>query len=158
MIGYVNVDSDPGCEPDVLHDLEVFPFPFEDSVAEEIGMVHMLEHIAPDPKNYLKFWQEIYRICKNDAKIIIEVPYWKHENFFHDPTHVRAITPITLAMMDQVRNQKDMINGGKETKLGLKLNIDFELLDVRHATDALNGTTFTCHYLLRCVKPGRIKP
>ena len=34
--GFVNVDSAPHCSPDLLHDLEAVPWPFETSSADEI--------------------------------------------------------------------------------------------------------------------------
>lgn len=154
--GFVNVDEDERCHPDVVHDISVIPWPFEDNSVEMITLIHVLEHIAPDPKDYLAFWKEMYRVCVNNAEIIIEVPYWRHDNFYHDPTHIRPITPVGISMFDQTRNQNDIINRGAESKLGLRIGVDFELMAVKYDTDATSGEVFTCHYKARAVKPGRV--
>lgn len=156
MEGFVNVDEDERCHPDVVHDISVTPWPFEDDSVDEIALIHVLEHVAPNPKDYLAFWKEMYRVCANDAEITIEVPYWRHDNFFHDPTHVRPITPIGIAMFDQMRNQNAIANNDGESKLGLRISVDFELLAVKHDTDAISGEVFTCHYKVRAIKPGRV--
>ena len=154
--GYTRVDYDSAVLPDITHDLNVFPYPIENDVADEVLLIHVLEHLAPLPEDYKKLWQEIYRICKNGAKINIEVPHWLHENFYHDPTHVRRITPVTIAMMDQMRNQNNIKIGDKETTLGLQWKVDFELRNVAYGYEQL-GRPATCHYEVVAIKPARIK-
>jgi len=154
--GYIGVDIDPDARPDVLHDLTIFPWPFENDTVEEILLINILEHLCPDPKEYLKVWKEIYRICKPNAEIKIEVTHWRNDNFYHDPTHVRPITPVGIAMMDQTRNQRDIVNNGSETKLGLQLKVDFDLVGVRYVVDSTTGIVGECHYLAKVIKPARI--
>lgn len=70
--GYIGVDilNVPGV--DVIHDLNVFPYPFRDNIAEEIWMDNVLEHLN-DP---VKVMEEVYRISCNNARIVISVPYF----------------------------------------------------------------------------------
>jgi len=151
--GFVRVDHDARTVPDICHNLEVFPWPIPDESAEEIRMIHVLEHLCPLPEDYKRLWQEMYRICVPAAKIHIEVPHWRHNNFHHDPTHVRAITPVTLAMMDQTRNGRDIANHGGETPLGLQWEVDFELVGVGYANDQTTGEPMCCMYELVARKP-----
>ena len=125
--GYVNVDSEPECKPDTVWDLEKTPWPWEDSSVEEIKLEHVLEHLGQTTEAYLNIWKEMWRVCKNGALLDITVPHWNHENFHHDPTHVRAITPVGVAMFDQLRNIRDAEAGGRETKLGLFTGVDIAL-------------------------------
>ena len=46
--GFVNVDVEPASEPDMVVDLDILPWPFEDSSAEEIQLNHVLEHLGQD--------------------------------------------------------------------------------------------------------------
>ncbi len=125
--GYTNVDSAPECRPDVVWNLERTPWPWEDSSIDEIRLEHVLEHLGQTTEAYLAVWKEIWRVCKNGAILDITVPHWNHENFHHDPTHVRAITPVGVAMFDNLRNIRDAEAGGRETKLGLFAGIDIDL-------------------------------
>jgi len=56
---------------DVAHDLNNYPFPFEDSQFNEVFMRGILEHLDVD-----KTMKEIRRITKTGAKITINVPHF----------------------------------------------------------------------------------
>lgn len=71
--GYTNVDKHPSTNTDIVHDLEVFPYPFGDNSIDEVYMRCVLEHI--DSNKTLKVIEEIYRICKDNAKVVIVVPF-----------------------------------------------------------------------------------
>jgi SAM-dependent methyltransferase len=70
--GYVNVDYFSVSEPDVRHNLEEFPYPFQDGEFELIEADHVLEHLS-DPFRVMK---ELHRIAMNGAEIIIRVPHF----------------------------------------------------------------------------------
>lgn len=124
--GYVNVDSDPKCSPDIVANLEE-PLPFGDSTVSEIILYHVLEHLGQDTQTYFRIWQEFYRVLKPGGEIRITVPHWNHENFHHDPTHVRKVTPVGVQMFSQKKNRETIDSGGQETTLGIQLGIDFEI-------------------------------
>jgi len=71
--GYVNVDQFAP-EADLKWDLNQLPYPFEDNSVSEIIMLHVLEHVN-DPCAVV---EELIRISKQDADIIIEVPHYNH--------------------------------------------------------------------------------
>lgn len=129
--GYVNVDHDAKCNPDIVADLEE-RLPFEDNSVDEIIMFHVLEHLGQDVKIYFNIWKELYRILKHDGEIKITVPHWNHENFHHDPTHVRKVTPVGVNMFNQAKNMETIKEGGQETTLGLQLGIDIEVTGVMY--------------------------
>lgn len=84
--GFLNVDKFNGFKPDFVHDLEKFPYPFEDNTINEIKMYHILEHLGQEPKIFNNIITEIYRISKKHAKIDIRVPHPRHDNYLADPT------------------------------------------------------------------------
>src|SRR5262245_33643898 len=100
--GFINVDMYG--EPDLRHDLETFPWPWPDNSAAEIHLVHVLEHLGHSPRVYRDIWKELYRVCAPGAKLHIVVPHFRHETFFADPTHVRAVTPLGLGLLSQQFN------------------------------------------------------
>lgn len=94
--GYVGVDklSLPGV--DICHDLNLFPYPFEDGSIDEVWMDQVLEHVN-DP---VKVVEELYRICRNGALITIGVPYFRSFYAVIDPTHKNFFSTYWFAYFD----------------------------------------------------------
>ena len=124
--GYVNVDKFG--EPDVKHDLEQFPWPWEDNSVEEVMMIHVLEHLGQLTEVYLGIIKELYRVCEPDATIRIAVPHYRHDNFAADPTHVRPITPLGMSLFSQRNNRTWIEQGASNSPLGIYNEVDFELV------------------------------
>ncbi len=133
--GYINVDKFGN--PDLKLDLETFPWPWEDNSVVAVELHHVLEHLGQQTQIYLKIIQELYRICKSQARIHIVVPHHRHDDLLHDPTHVRAITPFGLSMFSQKLNQKWQENGDATTPLGIYLDVDFELVKTHYLPSKL---------------------
>jgi len=91
-------------------------------------MQHVLEHLGRQTDIYLNIIKEIYRICHNGATIRIVVPHYRHQYFFDDPTHVRAVTPDGLQLFSKKLNQEWIAGGYANSPLGLYLDVDFELI------------------------------
>lgn len=84
----INLDKTLLPEVDVVFDLEdcaTRPLPFEDNRFDEILMSHVIEHIH----NVLPMMQELWRVAKPGAKLLVAVPYGSSDVAFEDPTHVR---------------------------------------------------------------------
>ena len=94
--GWTGVDSNPAVKPDVLHSLDVFPYPFPESHADEIVMDNSLEHL----NEQIKVLEELHRISKPDALITLHVPYFRAHWAFNDPTHVRFFSVETFYHFD----------------------------------------------------------
>lgn len=84
----VNVDwrQFPGVQ--VVHDLDVHPWPFDDEQFSDVRAVHVFEHLS-DP---IGFMREAHRVLASTGSLRIFVPHWQSENSFTDPTHVRHCT------------------------------------------------------------------
>jgi len=82
--GYINVDIRPSVSPNVLHDLNIFPYPFEDGSADRIEMTHVLEHLT-DP---FKVMGELHRILRPGGELYIAVPHFSR-GFTHSE-HARG--------------------------------------------------------------------
>jgi len=90
--GYLNVDRLPLSGVDVVCDFSHRPFPFKDNSFDEVYMSHILEHL-PDT---MATMEEVHRIAKPSATVIVKVPHYKHSNAYKDPTHVRFFTEETF--------------------------------------------------------------
>ncbi|MBI2414977.1 methyltransferase domain-containing protein [candidate division WWE3 bacterium] len=70
---------------DILHDLNVTPYPFSSDYADEIHMYHVLEHL-----NFpIQKIEEMHRILKPGGILHIRVPHFSSMGAFTDITHVR---------------------------------------------------------------------
>lgn len=70
--GFLNLDYYSISAPDVSHDLNQMPYPFEDNYFELVEADHVLEHLM-DP---FKVMAEFYRICADGATIHVRVPHF----------------------------------------------------------------------------------
>ncbi len=129
MAGFVNVDHSPLCEPDQLLDLEDLPWPWEDSLVEEIVMHHVLEHLGQAPKVFLGVIKELYRVMKPGGVLQIIVPHSRSDGYLIDPTHVRPITPQLFDLLSKRLNREWVESGVASTPLALQLDVDFELVE-----------------------------
>ena len=130
--GYTNVDKFDYYKPDIIHDLEKIPYPFEDNSVDEILLSHVLEHIGQDPEIFNKIIKELHRICKNDSIIDIRVPHPRHDDFISDPTHVRPITIMTLELYDKELNDEWIQNKKANSTLAHFYNVNFKIIDVKY--------------------------
>ncbi len=132
---YTNLDKFDYYNPNVVHDLEVTPYPFEDNSVDEILMSHILEHVGQAPDIFNNIIKELYRICKNKSIIDIKVPHPRHDDFLSDPTHVRLITIDLLRLYDKELNKKWENENHSDTPLGLILNVNFKILKINIKLD-----------------------
>lgn len=70
---------------DVVHDLDVVPFPFKTNSIDEIHFYHVLEHLQQP----IKKMEELHRILKPGGVIYMRVPHFSSMGAFTDLTHVR---------------------------------------------------------------------
>lgn len=79
--GYINIDNFSEYKPDILHDLEKIPYPFDDNAFQIIEADHVLEHL----ESPLDVMRELHRITKPGGFITIKVPHFSR-GFTH-PEH-----------------------------------------------------------------------
>lgn len=130
--GFVNLDCDPLTQPDYIINLEKDYLPFSDNSVDEVKAYHILEHIG---EGFFHLMKELYRVCKDGAIIDIEVPHHRHENFYGDPSHVRPITVEMLKQFSKKYNQWHIDTYGSSSGFGLRLDVDFEILEFDYVID-----------------------
>lgn len=93
---YINHDITILDGIDIVHDLNVYPWPWKDSSLEEVVMKDVVEHLD----NFMKAMEELYRIMKPGGVVKVSVPYW-NSSFAHiDPTHRRGFHEHTFKFFD----------------------------------------------------------
>lgn len=122
---FLNVDNDPRVKPDYLIDLDLPNFPIDENSVNEIRAYYILEHIGP---GYIPLMKELYRVCCNDAILDIKFLHHRSEMFYNDPTRIRALTIEQFKLFSKKYNQWHIDNYNSFTGLGLKFDIDFEIV------------------------------
>jgi hypothetical protein len=135
MDGFLNVDCVEVCQPDRVVDLEKTPWPWVSDSVDEINLTHVLEHLGQSTDVFLAIIKEMYRICRDGARIEITVPHPRSDHYLGDPTHVRPVTVPMLSLFDQRLNRRNAAIGAANTPLGIILGVDFEVESAVHALE-----------------------
>jgi SAM-dependent methyltransferase len=94
--GTVGVDFNDRTAADVIHDLNVFPYPFEDASVDHVYLDNTLEHLD----DVLRVMEEVHRIVKPGGTVKVIVPYFRSLWAFIDPTHRHFFTVSSFAFYD----------------------------------------------------------
>ncbi len=97
-------DIDKDANPDIVHDLNKFPYPIENNSIDEVIAKHIIEHLDR-PQEFI---QELYRILKPGGTIFIETPHFTIYVAYSEPQHklfysyfmlLNLIRPIQLEII-----------------------------------------------------------
>ncbi|QQR64916.1 methyltransferase domain-containing protein [Candidatus Kaiserbacteria bacterium] len=77
---------------DIVHDLDVLPWPFPDNSFDLIFAHSVFEHLD----NQLAIMKEMKRILKPKGRLLIAVPYFRCPDAFTDSTHKHFFTTRSL--------------------------------------------------------------
>lgn len=72
--------------------LSKFPWPLPSNYFKEIRLWHILQFLV----DTIKTMEEVWRVGKPGAKVIIAVPYYMSALAFGDPGHIRYFTEETF--------------------------------------------------------------
>lgn len=125
--GYLAVDKEPRFEPDVLADLEEFPWPFDDDSVAIARFHHSLEHMGQSTSVFLGIMCELYRVLAPDGRAFIVVPHPRSDGFLAGPTHVRPFLPASFALFSKRLCAEYRRDGWPNTQLATVLDVDFEI-------------------------------
>jgi len=103
--GFKGLDRSKTEDADYVHDLLVYPWPFEDNSVYEFNCSHYVEHIpiqlADGSYGLNRFMEEVWRCLMPKGTIDIQAPYYMSQECWQDPTHTRAITDRTFMYYNQ---------------------------------------------------------
>jgi predicted SAM-dependent methyltransferase len=96
--GFIGLDRRAGDGVDIVHDLEVFPYPLPDECCLSIIGVHVFEHIKPWLS--IDFMNELWRITKRGGQLALSMPYGFSQWYLQDPTHCNPSNEKTFLYFD----------------------------------------------------------
>lgn len=100
--GYMGMDIVQLPAVDVVHDMNIVPWPFGENSFEEIIFDDVLEH----SKNFLGILSEVYRVSDSNAIIKISLPHFSSDNMYSDPTHTIFFSSRSFNYFDKSLNYK----------------------------------------------------
>ena len=93
---YINMDVAELPGIDVVHNLDVFPYPFSEGEFNEVVAENVLEHLD----NFMPAMEELHRIMSKGGILKVTVPYWNSSFRHMDPTHKRGFHELTFSFFD----------------------------------------------------------
>lgn len=118
--GWTNLDYNSTYDPDVVHNLNKFPYPFKNGEFDYIYCSHILEHV----EDLFKTFKELERILRPGGIIHLRVPHFSNGNGYNDLTHRRFFGWFTF---DQ------LVNGYYTQKINFRIvSRRFNYLAVEH--------------------------
>lgn len=144
------VDIDPNCGADVVHDLNITPWPFKDNTFDEIHAYEVIEHLGRqgDYESFFSQFTEIYRILKPGGLLIGTTPAFNSRWVWGDPGHTRYFGPESLVFLDQMQYNKQ-IGMSQMTDYRRVWKGDLAVVDLSEDSDDFQ-------FILEAVKPSRI--
>jgi hypothetical protein len=136
----VTLDIDPNCKPDVLHDLNSLPYPFDDNKFSEIHAYEVLEHTGTqgDWRFFFGQFMEFWRILKPGGRMFMSFPIPQSVWALGDPGHTRIIPKESFTFLSQSAYDEQV---GLTTMTDYRhfYHADFSLVHMSLADD--DGTT-----------------
>ncbi|MGH8678927.1 MAG: class I SAM-dependent methyltransferase [Burkholderiales bacterium] len=85
--GAIGIDFAQNSLADIMHDLNKFPFPIEENSFDVVLCRNVIEHI----QDVVGLMEEIHRIGRNSADVVITTPHFSSLYSYQDPTHLRHL-------------------------------------------------------------------
>lgn len=83
--GFIGVDCRQFEGVDVVHNLGLNVWPWEDNSVDEVNCSHLIEHLKPSER--IHFANELCRVMKKGAKAAIITPHYASVRAYGDLTH-----------------------------------------------------------------------
>ena len=149
----VTLDFNSDHSPDVVHDLTVLPYPFEDNTFDELHFYDVLEHLGQqgDFRTFFAQFSEFWRILKPDGYLFGISPGPNSAWVFGDPGHNRVMGQECLAFLDQTEYAR---------QVGITPMTDYRFCykaDFSIVSSSIDGPTQQHLYAIQAKKPARAK-
>lgn len=97
--GAVGMDISGDTAADIVHDLDVFPYPLDDDSFDEIVAQDVIEHV----KEPIRVFEEFHRIARRGALVQLRTPHFSSVLAYGDPTHRHYFSTIAIRSLAEPR-------------------------------------------------------
>jgi len=98
--GFVGMDRQALDGVEIVHDWNDMPWPLPDECVLVAVASHVVEHVNPADGGFLRWMDELWRVCKVDARVMISCPHGHSSGYLQDPTHCNQVSQATWAYFD----------------------------------------------------------
>jgi SAM-dependent methyltransferase len=105
--GFIGLDAYSASDVDIVHDFNVFPYPFPSDTFDEIICKSSLEHVD----DFIRTVAELHRISKPDALVTVYCPHFSGPDAYRDPTHKTFFSYCTFDIFTNGGSYKSSYNG-----------------------------------------------
>jgi SAM-dependent methyltransferase len=95
--GAVGIDASPDTDADVVHDLDVSPWPVEDDGFDQILLQDVIEHLG----DLYGVFGELHRVARPGARVHVRTPHFSSALAYSDPTHVHFLSAAAVRGLAQ---------------------------------------------------------
>ncbi len=125
--GFLNVDINPGCEPEVVLDLAKNVWPWPDNSVSQVVADFSLDQMGENASHLQHIFTELYRVCRADAEIFIRGFHPRHDQFLLNPLCVHRLSPDFFHLLSVERNLAQIAQGAHDDCFGLKWSVNFSV-------------------------------
>lgn len=97
--GAVGMDISANTDADIVHDLDVFPYPIEDGSFDQILLQDVIEHV----REPIRVFEELHRIARPGARIQLRTPHFSSVLAYGDPTHRHYFSALAIESLAEPR-------------------------------------------------------
>lgn len=97
--GAIGLDISADTDADIVHDLNVFPYPIEDASFDHVLMQDVLEHVR-DP---IRVVEELHRILRVDGRLQLRTPHFSSALAYGDPSHHHYFSALAIRSLAEPR-------------------------------------------------------
>jgi ubiquinone/menaquinone biosynthesis C-methylase UbiE len=90
--GSIGIDRIEGTAADLIADLEHLPYPLADNSFDHLRLIHVIEHLD----DVIGTLEELHRLGRPGATLLIETPHYTDFSSFCDPTHKHHLNSFSL--------------------------------------------------------------
>jgi SAM-dependent methyltransferase len=134
--GAIGLDISPDTDADIVHDLDVFPYPIDDASFDQILLQDVIEHV----REPIRVFEELHRIARPAARIQLRTPHFSSVLAYSDPTHRHYFSTLAIRSLAEPRFAHYTAARFKVVNVHLDLWLPFRVSGIaflaNHFTDA----------------------
>jgi SAM-dependent methyltransferase len=144
IAGTIGVDFAGNADADVRHDLDVYPYPFASSSFEVVVLRNVIEHV----RNVVGLMEEIHRIGRAGADVLITTPHFSSLYSYQDPTHVRHLALESMDYFTEHSSHSNFYSSMRYRMIsrGLDFGRSFPFSNVARALAAISEHKYEKHF------------